>query len=99
MTNQAAARNSRIRPEQDRPRVGTIPKPAAIDHPETDAPASPPRLKKAWNDDMMGRPQHRSTRVAFVFIDTSMDPLQAPATKEAPTRTARDGARPGTKSA
>src|SRR5689334_16907938 len=44
---------------------------------------------------MMGLPQAFSTTVALVFIETSIDPLQAPAIREKAMRKARLGERPG----
>jgi len=56
----------------------TSPMPTAIAPPASSAPATPPRLNSAWNDDMIGRPTRCSTSAAWAFIDTSRRPLQAP---------------------
>ena len=63
------------------------------------APAAPPRLKAAWNDDMIGRPQRLSTSLACAFIETSIDPFAAPTTRVAAQSSGNDGERTGAASA
>jgi len=41
-------------------------------------PISPPRLQKAWQDDMMERRMDFSTDTALAFIATSMAPIKPP---------------------
>jgi hypothetical protein len=70
-------------------------KPWAKTNPITIDPSSPPMLKAAWKDDMIGLPQARSMATACVFIETSRAPLLMPKTNAAATRNGKLRARPG----
>ena len=50
------------------------------------APVSPPRLKKPWNDDIVGLPRAASTSAACVFIATLPAPPIRPSASVAPNR-------------
>ena len=56
------------------------------------APAMPPRLNAAWNDDMIAAPRWRSTTVACAFIATSSRPLLVPTRKAAAISVGRPAA-------
>jgi hypothetical protein len=47
-------------------------------YPPLAAPNRPPRLQKAWQEDMIARRMNFSTATAFAFIATSMAPISPP---------------------
>ena len=61
--------------------------PKAMMPPPIDAPASAPRLKKPWNEDMVGRPRARSISEACVFTATLAAPAVTPRMKVATKKT------------
>ena len=59
------------------------------------APASPPKLQPACSEDMIGRCRMRSTATPWAFIETSIEPLDAPRTMSASGSSHGSGASSG----
>src|SRR6266436_9574347 len=71
------------------------PKPRLIARAAPPAPTRPPRLKSAWNEDMMGRPYASSTITPWEFMATSRMAFHAPRRPKAATVSATLGVSTG----
>lgn len=63
------------------------------------ASSKPPRLKQPWNDDIRARASRASSRLACVFVGTSVIPRTRPNAAVAATSHGKVGAQPGRASA
>src|SRR6266446_2211448 len=71
------------------------PRPRLIAKAAPPAPTRPPRLKSAWNEDMMGRPYVSSTLTPWAFMATSRMAFHAPKRPKAATVSATLGVSTG----
>jgi hypothetical protein len=72
--------------------VPRTPQPAYAHSPPSAAPAKPPMLYTAWNEEMIGRPYTRWTASALAFMATLSTPWLTPKTSSATVSSASDGA-------